>query len=473
MTVQVTTTDYLLPIDQTLTSVDLPAISLQVAQDAFANVTIAGHVQVTASPQALPPNTLSSELDAVSTNFTNQFFGGQIVVNSGADVDIDSSGSRHTTSGIADNAAQEVLNFGLVHVTSDVRAVGVSVTTQSSTGGPSQFENAGTIDVTSKQGDAIGGEVINGVGGENTGVIHVSGFTSAVGLQTQEIATFNNSGEIVAHDTAAGVESVAVSLGLSLVQNQSFSNSGHIEGDVALRLTSGSFFAGAFVSIQNSGQMIGEVDIAGLPTTLTNTGVIAGAVNFTANADTYDGRLGTETGLVSGMAGADTLIGGAGFDNLQGNQGNDSVSGGAGDDIVVGGKDDDIQAGGDGNDVVWGNLGNDTLDGGNGADQVRGGQGDDSISGGAGNDFISGDRGNDTETGGAGADNFHGSQDAGIDRVLDFNLAEGDRVQLDPGTMFAVSQVGADTVIDMGAGNQMILVGVQMSTLTPGWIFEG
>jgi hypothetical protein len=39
-----------------------------------------------------------------------------------------------------------------------------------------------------------------------------------------------------------------------------------------------------------------------------------------------------------------------------------------------------------------------------------------------------------------------------------------------------VSQVGADTVINMvGApgNNQVILVGVQMSALTPGWIFEG
>jgi hypothetical protein len=82
-----------------------------------------------------------------------------------------------------------------------------------------------------------------------------------------------------------------------------------------------------------------------------------------------------------------------------------------------------------------------------------------------------------TESGGAGADIFHGSQDAGIDRVLDFNLAEGDRVMLDPGTTFTVSQVGNDTVIDMGAingqPNQMILVGVPMSTLTGNWIFEG
>ena len=45
--------------------------------------------------------------------------------------------------------------------------------------------------------------------------------------------------------------------------------------------------------------------------------------------------------------------------------------------------------------------------------------------------------------------------------MLDFNLAEGDRVKLDPGTTYTVSQVGADTVIDMGGGNEMILVGVQ------------
>jgi Ca2+-binding RTX toxin-like protein len=137
----------------------------------------------------------------------------------------------------------------------------------------------------------------------------------------------------------------------------------------------------------------------------------------------------------------------------------------------VGGKDNDLLFGDDGTDIVWGNLGNDTCDGGNGDDQCRGGQGDDSVSGGAGNDFISGDRGSDTVTGGAGADLFHTFSGAGLDRVLDFHLSEGDRVMLDPGTVFSVTQVGSDTVVDMGNGDQMILVGVQMSTLTPGWIF--
>jgi serralysin len=82
-----------------------------------------------------------------------------------------------------------------------------------------------------------------------------------------------------------------------------------------------------------------------------------------------------------------------------------------------------------------------------------------------------GGAGNDTESGGAGADIFHTSQGAGIDRVLDFNQAEGDRVMLDPGTTFTVSQIGDDTVVFMGGNDEIILVGVQAAALKPGWIF--
>jgi Ca2+-binding RTX toxin-like protein len=194
--------------------------------------------------------------------------------------------------------------------------------------------------------------------------------------------------------------------------------------------------------------------------------LMAGAGNDTITADTGQTYL-------RGEDGDDVVYGGSGFDDINGNMGNDTIHGNAGDDWVVGGKNNDSQTGDAGNDIVWGNLGDDTLSGGSGDDQIRGGRGDDSLSGGSGNDFISGDRGNDTESGGAGADMFHDSQDAGIDRVLDFTYAEGDRVQLDPGTTFTVSQVGADTVVDMGGGNQMILVGVTLASLPSDWIFSG
>ncbi len=203
--------------------------------------------------------------------------------------------------------------------------------------------------------------------------------------------------------------------------------------------------------------------------------VIGGAGNDTLNGGTGNDLVigGDGQNYLRGDDGDDFIQGGAGFDDINGNMGNDTAHGDLGDDWVVGGKDQDALFGDAGNDIVWGNLGNDTCDGGDGNDQVRGGQGDDSVSGGAGNDYVSGDRGNDTISGGAGADLFHGSQDAGIDRVIDFHVSEGDRVMLDPGTTYTVSQQGADTVIDMGGGNQMILVGVQMSTLPNGWIFFG
>jgi Ca2+-binding RTX toxin-like protein len=188
--------------------------------------------------------------------------------------------------------------------------------------------------------------------------------------------------------------------------------------------------------------------------------------------DILDARSG-DGNYLRGEAGDDTIAGAAGFDDINGNMGNDTAAGGLGDDWVVGGKDNDKLSGDAGGDIVWGNIGADTLDGGDGADQVRGGQGDDVVSGGAGDDFVSGDRGDDTVIGGFGADLFHGSQDAGVDRVLDFHISEGDRVMLDPGTTYSLSQVGADTVLDMGGGHQMILVGVTLSALPTGAIFLG
>jgi Ca2+-binding RTX toxin-like protein len=122
-----------------------------------------------------------------------------------------------------------------------------------------------------------------------------------------------------------------------------------------------------------------------------------------------------------------------------------------------------------GNDTFIGSPFADVLFSFGGNDTLSGGGGNDSLNGGAGNDLISGDAGNDILVGGSGADVFHAS--TGKDLVLDFHISEGDRVQLDHGATFTLSQVGADTVIDLGGGNQMVLAGVQLSTLTPGWIF--
>jgi Ca2+-binding RTX toxin-like protein len=189
-----------------------------------------------------------------------------------------------------------------------------------------------------------------------------------------------------------------------------------------------------------------------------------------AGADTLTGWSGNAS--MSGGDGNDSIQGGAGWDYVNGNKGDDVIDGGSGGaDWLVGGQGNDLITAHTSGNILYGNLGNDTLNGGTGDELIRGGQGDDVIVAGAGNDWISGDRGSDTLTGGTGADTFHSFSGAGMDVVTDFNAAEGDRVQLDAGTTFTVSQSGADVLINLGGTDEMILKNVTLSTLPTGWIF--
>ena len=89
----------------------------------------------------------------------------------------------------------------------------------------------------------------------------------------------------------------------------------------------------------------------------------------------------------------------------------------------------------------------------------------------AGNDFLSGDRGNDTISGGTGSDRFNLIAGAGIDRVIDFNSLEGDRVSIEGNLSYTLTFFGGDTIISLGGGDQMILAGVGNATTLGTWIF--
>lgn len=226
----------------------------------------------------------------------------------------------------------------------------------------------------------------------------------------------------------------------------------------------GSLVSGGGVTIT------GTVQLPGAPALDQSHPWGAPAINTVqggAAADTLNGAAGDN--FIRGAEGNDLITGDAGFDNINGNQGDDTVSSGAGNDWALGGQGADTVSGGDGNDIVNGNIGQDTVDGGTGADTVRGGQGDDILTGGGGNDWLSGDLGSDTISGGVGADVFHGSANAGVDRITDFNAAEGDRVVLDPGTAYQAAQSGADVVITM-SGSTIILANVTLGALPAGWI---
>ena len=263
-------------------------------------------------------------------------------------------------------------------------------------------------------------------------------------------------------DSAGNVVAQADDGGIGLDSHLQFTAAA--TGDYSLQVRGVGLTAGSFrlQAEDGSGQnLLLNGDLRG-----SNVFVQGGAAN-----DTIAALAGSNT--LFGGAGADSLIGGTGFDRINGNLGDDVILGrsGAGDWLLGGQGNDWIDASAStGHDIVNGNLGNDLIIGGSGGETLRGGQGDDLIAGGAGADWISGDLGHNTLTGGGGADTFHGG--AGIDRVTDFASGQGDRIQLDGGVTYAVSQMGADTVIMLSSGGQMTLAGVQASSLTDGWIFN-
>ncbi|MDP3659426.1 CAP domain-containing protein [Phenylobacterium sp.] len=261
-----------------------------------------------------------------------------------------------------------------------------------------------------------------------------------------------------------------------------YSTTTYGSGGYALALPNGTytvtFSGGGFAASSQQATVSGRNVKLDLVDPQAGQAPVAGVMRGGSGPDTITGGGGDDTieggdgvSYLRGGDGADRMTGGRDFDDINGNMGNDTEFGGDGDDWVAGGKDNDALYGENGSDVVYGNMGADTCDGGAGADIVRGGQGDDILRGGAGDDWLSGDRDSDTISGGGGGDTFHISPGAGLDRILDFSRAEGDRVMLDLGTTYAVAQSGADVVITIAGADQMILVGVSMSSLTGDWIF--
>ncbi|MGD1699257.1 FG-GAP-like repeat-containing protein [Dapis sp. BLCC M229] len=122
--------------------------------------------------------------------------------------------------------------------------------------------------------------------------------------------------------------------------------------------------------------------------------------------------------------GADTIFGLGGNDDLLGGQGDDTLLGGAGKDLLVGNNGDDLLDGGEGKDRLFGNKGDDSLFGGAGKDLLVGNKGDDLLDGGAGKD---------TYLGGKGADTFVLRLDEGVDVISDFDIKDGDIIQLSGG----------------------------------------
>ena len=224
---------------------------------------------------------------------------------------------------------------------------------------------------------------------------------------------------------------------------------------------------------------------------------------------------------LEGRDGDDILDGASGNDRLLGGDGNDTIFGGDGVDTIFGQDGDDTLFGGAGNDFFFGGSGADSHDGGSGIDTVSylastsgvvidlqaggisgdaegdtytniervfgtsfddyifGSNDDDILLGNGGADYLEGGTGNDTLIGGAGIDEYgYSVTQGGADVIFGFFVAneviyftENGGGEVGPLSFeeligsFA-SNVGANTVIDMGGGNTLTLIGVNIADLS-------
>ncbi|ATG48473.1 hypothetical protein CEW89_13405 [Celeribacter ethanolicus] len=179
-------------------------------------------------------------------------------------------------------------------------------------------------------------------------------------------------------------------------------------------------------------------DVLGL---VGNLGIASGTIieNYISGAGN-DHITGNEAdNKIYGGLGEDTIFGGAGNDLLDGGRERDIIYGGDGDDEIYGFTSHDRLYGEDGNDKLYGSngldymkggAGNDYLAGGRDADSLFGGDGNDQLRGGSGDDRLRGEAGSDMLYGQDGKDTFIFSDNFGRDAIYDFDIAEGEIIDL-------------------------------------------
>ncbi|MCT7955575.1 right-handed parallel beta-helix repeat-containing protein [Laspinema palackyanum] len=165
------------------------------------------------------------------------------------------------------------------------------------------------------------------------------------------------------------------------------------------------------------------------------------AINGT-EANNGSETLSTESEILPGLNGNDTVLGSSGDDEIQGNPGSNYILGNQGNDFLSAGPDNDTLFGGPGNDVLVGQSGNNLL---------YGNEGDDFIYGVAGNNILFGNQGNDWLVGGESNDTIYGGQDE--DTV--FGGDGSDLLYGDKGNDVLLGNGGNDTLYGEGGNNRL------------------
>ncbi|RYE54492.1 MAG: hypothetical protein EOP20_11790, partial [Hyphomicrobiales bacterium] len=195
----------------------------------------------------------------------------------------------------------DLVNAGLIDVQSVGHAYGVATSDYTFT-----MNNTGTLRVQAVE-SATGVRAYSGAVISNSGTIEVTG-RNAIGIEALRASTITNSGSIIARDVGQDSSSVAISFWNSSTSVNRLTNTGHIEGRYAIvDATNGSPPQDSEQIINNSGSIVGIIDLARGDDDLTNSGTITGEVWLGLGNDFYFGSSGSVSGAVHGGFGNDRL----------------------------------------------------------------------------------------------------------------------------------------------------------------------
>ena len=289
--------------------------------------------------------------------------------------------------------------------------------------------NAAANELTGNDADnqlagGSGNDTLTGNEGDDT-LDGGKGGDALAGGVGDDVYLVDNTNDVIAEDSATGIDTVQATLGWTLsanLENLTLLGTGNLAGigNPVDNTLAGNIGNNKLVGLGGDDTLSG-----GLGNDLLQGEGAAGTTGQDLQGDdSLDGGAGNDT--LEGGAGADTLQGGAGADSLDGGEGTDSQVGGTGDDVYVVDDLDDVivEAAGEGVDGVLARVsftlspnvenlvltGTNAIDGtGNAlANVLTGNDAANALSGADGSDSLVGDLGNDTLDGGAGADSLSG-----------------------------------------------------------------
>lgn len=228
-------------------------------------------------------------------------------------------------------------------------------------------DNSGQLTVTGDS--AMGASFRMGADFHNSGDITVTGTSSAIG-----VAFYETVGSCLNEGTITAVSSDGDAIGIQLVGYYSnpeevVDNTGTIRAEYAVQEPAYPDY-GVRATLNNSGLIVGIVDLGFDADQVFNSGKIKGDVLLGQGDDLYQALGGGKlVGALYGGVGDDTLTGDKGHDVIYGDNGVDGGEDGR--DLISGGRGADALYGNDGDDTLVGGAGSDTLTGGYGADSFR------------------------------------------------------------------------------------------------------